>query len=153
MSSVESGETRPMIDAMVGKYRTRTWLRGHLPLRLGWLSPKGTDCGNHEWYRQNETTWACYHCEVTTHSEPWSLIDTAQLALAALQTTIEHSHLHPLGPEEVATVRRLTREAEEAVHQLAESLDGADSDRRVADALEALRAPRPRRESQVSSGR
>ena len=22
------------------------------------------DCGNHDWYRQHDDFWRCYHCEV-----------------------------------------------------------------------------------------
>lgn len=54
---------------MSGKYRVRTWLRGHVPGFAADRIPKGADCGNHEWYRQDETTDACYHCEVTRPSE------------------------------------------------------------------------------------
>lgn len=149
MSSAGNGETQPMIETMAAKYRTRTWLRGHLPLRLGWMAPKGFDCADHEWYRQDRTTWACYHCEATTETEPWSLIDAAQYALAALQTTIDSSRSRPLGPEEVATVRRLTREAGEAIQQIAGRLDVADSDHNVAETLAALRVSRPTRASRA----
>lgn len=48
-----------------GRYRVRTWLRGLLPYALSDRIPKGAkDCGNHEWYRQDEDTDACYHCDV-----------------------------------------------------------------------------------------
>jgi len=47
-----------------GRYRMRTWLRGHAPRGLTRLFRKGArDCGSHEWYRQGEHTDACYHCE------------------------------------------------------------------------------------------
>ncbi|MGO9976883.1 MAG: hypothetical protein ACLP01_29610 [Solirubrobacteraceae bacterium] len=38
------------------------------------LVPKGRrDCGNHEWYRSELSTWRCYHCEVgVTHEMPWN---------------------------------------------------------------------------------
>lgn len=59
--------TRPADDKRRprrGRYRARTWLRGHLPYRLLWLAPKGLgDCGGHEWYRSDEATDRCYHCE------------------------------------------------------------------------------------------
>jgi hypothetical protein len=48
-----------------GRYRWRTCLRGLLPYRppLYELVPNGRgDCGNHEWYRHDETTLHCYHC-------------------------------------------------------------------------------------------
>jgi hypothetical protein len=48
-----------------GKYRLRTWLRKHLPYLLSDRIPKGAqDCGDHEWYRQDEEWDACYHCVV-----------------------------------------------------------------------------------------
>ena len=47
-----------------GRYRMRTWLRGHALRQLTRLLPKGArDCGSHEWYRQGEQTDACYHCD------------------------------------------------------------------------------------------
>ena len=47
------------------RYRWRTWLRGHLPWALVDLFPKGAkDCGDHEWFRLNDETDLCYHCEV-----------------------------------------------------------------------------------------
>jgi hypothetical protein len=48
-----------------GKYRWRTALRAHLPWALTGLVPKGSnDCGNHEWYREDDDLALCYHCEV-----------------------------------------------------------------------------------------
>lgn len=48
-----------------GRYRFRTWLRGHAPGPLWRLFPKGrADCGAHEWYRSAEALDRCYHCEV-----------------------------------------------------------------------------------------
>jgi hypothetical protein len=48
-----------------GRYRTRTRVRSHLPWRLTWLAPKGEhDCGDHDWYRHDESTARCYHCDV-----------------------------------------------------------------------------------------
>lgn len=46
-----------------GKYRHRTWLRGHLPYLLANRIPKGDDCGNHEWYRRDDLWADCYHCD------------------------------------------------------------------------------------------
>lgn len=59
-----SGETYN--GAMSGpRYRTRTWVRGHLPSPVWRLVGKGRrDCGDHEWYRQDDATDACYHCDV-----------------------------------------------------------------------------------------
>lgn len=53
--------------AQHGKYRWRTALRVRLPWRppLYQLVPKGRhDCGDHEWYRVDDRTAACYHCVV-----------------------------------------------------------------------------------------
>lgn len=48
-----------------GKYRLRTWLRIHLPYFLSDRIPKGPkDCGKHVWYRSDDETLCCYHCEV-----------------------------------------------------------------------------------------
>lgn len=56
-----------------GKYRLRTALREWSPEPLAALIPKGSkDCGDHEWYKQAESTWRCYHCVVgETHTVPW----------------------------------------------------------------------------------
>lgn len=52
-------------DPCVARYRTRTRVRSHLPWVLTWLAPKGSeDCGDHDWYRHDDTTAYCYHCEV-----------------------------------------------------------------------------------------
>ncbi len=55
------------------RYRYRTRLRENLPERLAALIPKGRDdCGEHEWYKSEEQTWRCYHCEPgITHEVPW----------------------------------------------------------------------------------
>jgi len=67
-----------------GKYRRRTFVREHLPRPLAALIPKGrNDCGNHEWYKSEESTWLCYHCEVgVTHQVPW---DERELAARQLE--------------------------------------------------------------------
>lgn len=69
-----SSYTQPMER---GKYRTRTWLRGRLPWALVSLVPKGGDCGAHEWYRQDATTDACYHCQMHRQHEPLPVRDEA----------------------------------------------------------------------------
>jgi hypothetical protein len=52
----------------MAKYRFRTRLRRILPWRLIWLAPKGAqDCGSHEWYREGDDRWLCYHCVVGKH--------------------------------------------------------------------------------------
>lgn len=62
-----------------GKYRYRTTLREVLPERLAALIPKGSkDCGDHEWYKSEEKTWRCYHCEPgLTHVVPWDAREIA----------------------------------------------------------------------------
>ena len=46
-----------------GAYRWRTWLRGKLPYRLGWIARPGPhDCGNHEWHNHDHVVERCYHC-------------------------------------------------------------------------------------------
>lgn len=77
-----------------GKYRWRTWVRGRAPQRLTDVLPKGADdCGAHEWYRADEETWRCYHCEPgITHTSPWppkvelaTRLDALRLRATALQ--------------------------------------------------------------------
>jgi len=60
-----------------GPYRTRTWLRSHLPwflINLG-IASKGKDCeaagGQHEWYNSDEKNSNCYHCEVCRPGQFW----------------------------------------------------------------------------------
>lgn len=70
-----------------GKYRTRTWLRGHTPWPLAERIPKGEDCAAHEWYRQSSTLDACYHCRVTRPHESMTpadgLLDELERAVRA----------------------------------------------------------------------
>lgn len=52
------------------KHRWRTAWRTRLPLFLVEVVPKGrTDCGAHEWYLSEGTTWRCYHCAVGVKTE------------------------------------------------------------------------------------
>lgn len=68
-----------------GRYRLRTTLRGILPYVLSDRIPKGSrDCGNHDWYRQDDNTDACYHCEIGQRSrtpEPEPQREPTALAL------------------------------------------------------------------------
>lgn len=50
-------------------YRIRTFLRINLPWKFSFLFPKGKDCGwkQHEWYKQDIETLACYHCKQLLH--------------------------------------------------------------------------------------
>lgn len=71
------------------RYRTRTHLRKLLPAAVAERIPKGPkDCGEHEWYRSDENTWLCYHCEPgVTHTSPWTPAEEARLGeeLAAVR--------------------------------------------------------------------
>lgn len=50
---------------MKGRYRWRTRLRTMLPGPIARVIPKGrADCGNHEWYKQDDHVDRCYHCVV-----------------------------------------------------------------------------------------
>ncbi len=60
------------------RYRLRTTVRKHLPVRLLWPSPKGTsDCGNHAWYNADGRVENRYNCQVgvraysPNHSVSW----------------------------------------------------------------------------------
>lgn len=49
------------------KYRVQTRIRKHLPWFLidrGWAHKGTSDCGQHVWYRHDDITERCYHCEV-----------------------------------------------------------------------------------------
>ncbi|MBN8866701.1 MAG: hypothetical protein J0H98_04030 [Solirubrobacterales bacterium] len=104
-----------------GKYRFRTRLRGALPYRLLWLSPKGKDdCDGHEWYRSDGDTWRCYHCEVgVSEGSPLSSAEQMEATVGALRLT---SQLPPTAETE-ATIARLVEELDRSVHPLAEELE------------------------------
>jgi hypothetical protein len=97
-----------------GRYRLRTWLRGRLPDTLAGVVPKGShDCGNHEWYRADEGTWRCYHCQPgTTGSSPWTREEHLQYALGGIDATLRTLALADASRREpqVAELRRLIRE-------------------------------------------
>jgi hypothetical protein len=54
--------------------RWRTWLRAHTPkvlyYRLGFVVPKATDCGKHDWHNAGGGLDGCYHCERTRSTPP-----------------------------------------------------------------------------------
>lgn len=51
-------------------------MRGHLPWALVDLFPKGAkDCGDHEWFRFEDDTDLCYHCEVGKRPHQHTPID------------------------------------------------------------------------------
>ena len=95
------------------RYRTRTWLRERLPAALGALSPKGSrNCGAHKWYRSDEKTWRCYHCEPgQTHQEPWTSAESIRHKLNAVQATLSLQEHRPLQAVELASAGRLLNEA------------------------------------------
>lgn len=79
--------TSAYTHSMSGKYRTRTWLRGHLPWLLAQHIPKGVDCGAHEFYRQDADIDACYHCRVT---RPHNVTPATVAELEMLEREIRH---------------------------------------------------------------
>ncbi len=104
-----------------GKYRLRTSVRGSLPYRLLWLSPKGRgDCGHHEWYRSEGETWRCYHCEAgISDKNPLSPAERLEVSVGALRLAAQL----PSTPETQATIARLVGELDQSVHPMAEQLE------------------------------
>lgn len=104
-----------MIDMNTGRYRLRTWLRGRLPATLAGLAPKGQrDCGAHEWYRADEHTWRCYHCEpATATSSPWTREEHLQHTLGGITASLRSLALAdtPHQDQELTELRRLVKEA------------------------------------------
>ena len=104
-----------MMGVHNGRYRVRTWLRGHLPVALAGFAPKGgRDCGAHEWYRADETTWRCYHCEPAVATEsPWTREEQLQHTLGGIHATLRTlaSRGEPREEEELVELRLLIREA------------------------------------------
>jgi hypothetical protein len=90
-------------------------MRGLLPAAFARLVPKGShDCGAHEWYRADERTWRCYHCEpAIATSSPWTREEQLQYTMAGIsaslraltRTGVTHQE------QELAELRRLIREA------------------------------------------
>jgi hypothetical protein len=104
-----------MMSMNGGRYRLRTWLRGRLPGALADLVPKGRrDCGAHEWYRADEQTWRCYHCQpAIARSSPWTSEEHLQHTLGGINSTLRVLALRgePGGEEELVELRRLIGEA------------------------------------------
>ena len=113
-----------MVGMSGGRYRLRTWLRGRLPVALVDLVPKGArDCGAHEWYRADERTWRCYHCEpALASSSPWSSEEHLQHTLGGIDSTLRVLALRgePGGEEELAALP----EEEHRLERLAADLPG-----------------------------
>jgi len=104
-----------MMSMNGGRYRLRTWLRGRLPGALADLVPKGRrDCSAHEWYRADEQTWRCYHCQpAIARSSPWTSEEHLQHTLGGINSTLRVLALRgePGGEEELVELRRLIGEA------------------------------------------
>lgn len=50
---------------MTERYRWRTRARRHLPTPIAFFFPKGRkDCGDHEFYNDDNLVDRCYHCRV-----------------------------------------------------------------------------------------
>lgn len=77
--------------------------------------PKGRrDCGAHEWYRADEQTWRCYHCEpAIARSSPWTREEHLQHTLGGISSTLRMMALagEPRSDEELIELRRLIKEA------------------------------------------
>jgi len=90
-------------------------MRGHLPVALADLLSNGhRDCGAHEWYRADEETWRCYHCEpAIARSSPWTREEHLQHTLGGISSTLRILALagEPRSDEEMIELRRLVREA------------------------------------------
>jgi hypothetical protein len=108
------------MEAVMGRYRWRTWLRGRLPSRLAGLVPKGRrDCGAHEWYRSEPGTWRCYHCEAgLAHVSPWSEAEGLELRLAALDLRHHALEQAPMTRETLEQRLALARETEAELARL-----------------------------------
>jgi len=104
-----------MVGMNGGRYRLRTWLRGRLPVALADLVPKGArDCGAHEFYRADQQTWRCYHCEPeVASSSPWSSEEQLQHTLGGINSALRVLALRgePGGEKELAELHRLVQEA------------------------------------------
>jgi hypothetical protein len=116
-AGVSGDEGDTMVIEMNGsrRYRWRTWLRGRLPAKLADLLPKGAhDCGAHEWYRADERTWRCYHCEpAVTSSSPWTREEHLQRTLGGIDSMLRMLTLRGelRGERELGELRRLVGEA------------------------------------------
>jgi len=79
------------------------------------LVPKGArDCGDHEWYRADEQSWRCYHCEpAVASSSPWTQEEHLQHTLGGIDSTLRVLALRgePGGEQELAELQRLVQEA------------------------------------------
>ncbi|MGH3949860.1 MAG: hypothetical protein ACRDSE_12150 [Pseudonocardiaceae bacterium] len=101
-----------MTSVIRHRYRLRTWLRGHLPASFAVRLPKGSQhCGDHEWYRSDEATWRCYHCDVgSSHVSPFSDDELAG-RLAALKLRLGALAARPLDEATQAELSAVVHEA------------------------------------------
>jgi hypothetical protein len=135
-----------MVSMRGGRYRFRTWLRGRLPVALADLLPKGPrDCGAHEWYRADEETWRCYHCEpAIVHSSPWTREEHLQHTLGGINSTLRILAFagEPRSEKELIELRRLIREALAALPDEEHRLQrlAAAPDAELPGLVQALRA-------------
>jgi len=114
-ASASDCERDTMIRMSGGRYRLRTWLRGRLPVALARLVPKGRrDCGAHEWYRADNETWRCYHCQAgVSKTSPWTREEQLQHTLGGINSTLRMLALRsePQGEQDLVELRRLIKEA------------------------------------------
>lgn len=87
-------------------------------MRLSELVAKGAgDCGAHEWYHQDDTTWRCYHCEVgLTHVSPFSPLEEARGRIAAVETLLSALEHQPPGADTSERYRELFAELRSLLH-------------------------------------
>lgn len=86
------------------RYRWRTWMRGHVPVFLVPLFPKGKhDCGEHEWYvhwRSEDGQFvseSCYHCTEGLRTRDTASALTPRVAVTAAHVENAVSGLRDMG--------------------------------------------------------
>lgn len=101
----------------MGKYRTRTWLRRHLPWTLAARIPKGKrDCGAHDWYWAGGDAWECYRCRIgVMHESPWSELETIRRRLAGLHALASSLDEAPITSDVLEEQSHLVEEMAELV--------------------------------------
>lgn len=65
----------PASPAGRGRFRVRSRIRSRLPwflIKLGVAAQPASDCGHHEWYKESDGVYLCYHCQVGYRTTaPW----------------------------------------------------------------------------------